>query len=153
MRDPNPRQRRLANTIILAFAVIATLYLLVVIFDGDDAHGRPAEATCSPACIHRVKARQWRQHRLDVIRPYRAWLGRVGACESGTDTNLHHGLRAIGGGGRYRGRYQFSVPTWEAAGGKGDPAAASWLEQAYRAVRWRKRIGNPHQTAGWPVCG
>lgn len=106
------------------------------------AQGRHHHHSCNQTC-----------RKLRVIAPYRSWLGSTGACESGTDRNLHHGLHAIGGGGAYRGRYQFSMQTWYAAGGHGDPAAATWLEQAYRAVKWRQRIGNPHTTAGWPVCG
>jgi hypothetical protein len=85
-----------------------------------------------------------------VIQPYRAgFLGPVGACESGTTLFLRHGLRAVSAGGTYRGRYQFDLGSWQGAGGRGDPAAASWVEQAYRAVIWRLRAG----IRAWPVCG
>jgi hypothetical protein len=94
----------------------------------------------------------WLRHRrarIRLIAPYRWWLGTTGACESGTTTSLQAGLTAVSKGGTYRGRYQFDWSSWEAAGGHGDPAAANWIEQAVRAVRWRQIRG----ISGWPVCG
>ena len=64
-------------------------------------------------------------------------------CESGGDP------RAIGGGGAYRGKYQFSYSTWAGVGGTGDPAAAPEAEQDRRAAMLYARSG-PGQ---WPVCG
>ena len=64
-------------------------------------------------------------------------------CESGGDP------RAIGGGGAYRGKYQFSYSTWAGVGGTGDPAAAPEAEQDRRAAMLYDRSG-PGQ---WPVCG
>lgn len=77
----------------------------------------------------------------DVAIP--AHLKAIAACESGGNP------RAIGGGGLYRGAYQFSYATWAAVGGKGDPAAASMEEQTRRAAILYARSG-PGQ---WPVCG
>jgi transglycosylase-like protein len=70
-------------------------------------------------------------------------LQAIAQCESGGNP------RAIGGGGLYRGKYQFSVETWAAVGGKGDPAAAPEAEQDRRAIILYERSG-PGQ---WPVCG
>jgi hypothetical protein len=85
-----------------------------------------------------------------VIEPYRTpFLAPVGACESGGSLFLRHGLRAVSAGGTYRGRYQFDWRSWRGAGGRGDPARASWLEQGYRAVVWLKLAG----LRAWPVCG
>ena len=70
-------------------------------------------------------------------------LQRIAQCESGDNP------RAIGGGGRYRGKYQFSRATWRAVGGSGDPAAAPEAEQDQRAAALLARSG----TAQWPVCG
>jgi hypothetical protein len=70
-------------------------------------------------------------------------LASIAVCES------HGNPRAIGGGGAYRGKYQFSYSTWAAVGGSGDPAAASEVEQDYRAALLYQRSG-PGQ---WPVCG
>ncbi len=69
-------------------------------------------------------------------------LEAIAACESGGDP------AAIGGGGLYRGKYQFSVETWAAVGGSGDPAAAPEAEQDKRAAMLYEQSG-PGQ---WPVC-
>ena len=69
-------------------------------------------------------------------------LRAIAACESGGDPT------AIGGGGLYRGKYQFSVETWAAVGGSGDPAAAPEAEQDKRAALLYEQSG-PGQ---WPVC-
>ena len=70
-------------------------------------------------------------------------LAAIAQCESGGNP------RAIGGGGLYRGMFQFSVATWQAVGGSGDPAAASVAEQVKRAQILYAQSG-PGQ---WPVCG
>jgi hypothetical protein len=70
-------------------------------------------------------------------------LESIAACESGGDPG------AIGGGGLYRGKYQFDVQTWASVGGTGDPAAASEAEQDMRAAMLYERAG----AAPWPVCG
>ena len=71
-----------------------------------------------------------------------AALRRIAECESGGDP------RAIGGGGRYRGKYQFTMGTWRAHGGKGDPIDASEAEQDRVALRLYRARG----TAPWPAC-
>jgi Transglycosylase-like domain len=70
-------------------------------------------------------------------------LAAIAACESGGDPT------AIGGGGLYRGKYQFSYETWASVGGSGDPAAAPEAEQDARAAALLARDGAGH----WPVCG
>jgi hypothetical protein len=70
-------------------------------------------------------------------------LEAIAQCESGGDPT------AIGGGGLYRGKYQFSYGTWQAVGGSGDPAAAPEAEQDRRAAILLARSG----TGQWPVCG
>ena len=72
-----------------------------------------------------------------------AQLAAIAACESGGDPT------AIGGGGLYRGKYQFSFETWASVGGSGDPAAAPEAEQDARAAMLLMRDGAGH----WPVCG
>jgi lysozyme family protein len=72
-----------------------------------------------------------------------AALERIAECESGGNP------RAIGGGGRYRGKYQFTYETWRAVGGTGDPAAAPESEQDRRAAILYRREGS----APWPSCG
>jgi Transglycosylase-like domain len=70
-------------------------------------------------------------------------LQAIAACESGGDPS------AVGGGGTYRGKYQFDQGTWASVGGSGDPAAAPEAEQDKRAAMLYERTG-PGQ---WPVCG
>jgi hypothetical protein len=73
----------------------------------------------------------------------RAILASIAACES------HGNPRAIGGGGAFRGKYQFTYGTWAGVGGRGDPAAASESEQDIRAAILLQRTGG----SAWPVCG
>ena len=70
-------------------------------------------------------------------------LEAIASCESGGDPT------AIGGGGLYRGKYQFTYETWQSVGGTGDPAAAPEAEQDARAAELLARDGAGH----WPVCG
>ncbi len=70
-------------------------------------------------------------------------LEAIAACESGGDP------KAIGGGGAFRGKFQFSVSTWAAVGGSGDPAAAPESEQNMRAAKLLATSG----AGQWPVCG
>jgi Transglycosylase-like domain len=70
-------------------------------------------------------------------------LEAIAACESGGDPT------AVGGGGLYRGKYQFTYETWQSVGGTGDPAAAPEAEQDRRAAMLLARSG----TGQWPVCG
>jgi peptidoglycan hydrolase-like protein with peptidoglycan-binding domain len=72
-----------------------------------------------------------------------ASLQAIAQCESGGNP------QAVGGGGRYRGKYQFTRETWQAVGGSGDPAAAPEAEQDQRAAMLYQRSG----ASNWPVCG
>jgi hypothetical protein len=70
-------------------------------------------------------------------------LQSIAQCESGGDP------AAVGGGGQFRGKYQFTYATWAAVGGQGDPAGAPEAEQDRRAAALYAQSG-PGQ---WPVCG
>jgi transglycosylase-like protein len=70
-------------------------------------------------------------------------LQAIAQCESGGDPS------AVGGGGQFRGKYQFTFDTWAAVGGTGDPANAPEAEQDRRAAALYAQSG-PGQ---WPVCG
>jgi hypothetical protein len=70
-------------------------------------------------------------------------LQAIAACESGGDPH------AIGGGGAFRGKYQFTYETWAAMGGSGDPAAAPEAEQDRLAAKLYATAG----AGQWPVCG
>ena len=81
------------------------------------------------------------------VRTIPAWgrghLRSIAWCES------RNNPRAIGGGGAFRGLYQFTFRTWRVVGGFGDPAAAPRSEQTWRAWLLLRRHGSRH----WPVCG
>ncbi len=108
--------------------------------------------------IHRMQRRwsHWLSHsargrtvafKLKVRSGVPSWgkahLRSIAWCESKNNP------RAIGGGGAYRGMYQFSFSTWAVVGGSGDPAAASRWEQTWRAWLLLSRHGAGH----WPICG
>jgi hypothetical protein len=103
----------------------------------------------APAALRGEIARQRRalraaQRRRSFERvPVPPALAAIAACESGGNP------RAIGGGGLYRGKYQFDLQTWSSVGGSGDPAAAPEAEQDMRAALLYQRAG----ASPWPVCG
>ena len=70
-------------------------------------------------------------------------LASIAACESGGNPG------AVGGGGAYRGKYQFDQQTWNSVGGSGDPASAPEAEQDQRAAMLYAQRG----ASAWPVCG
>jgi hypothetical protein len=122
-----------------------------------DGTVRPPTSAELRASIHRMQ-RRWHRYlrsergaavrfKLKVRRQVPAWgkqhLRSIAWCESKNNP------RAVGGGGAYRGLYQFSFSTWAVVGGSGDPAAASRGEQTWRAWLLLSRHGAGH----WPVCG
>jgi hypothetical protein len=114
-----------------------------------------------PKPVRHVKHAQWSDHdlrhairqlrkRIRRVRAHlrataavRPVLERIASCES------HGNPRAIGGGGAFRGKYQFTYGTWAAVGGRGDPASATEAEQDRRAAILLQRTGG----SAWPVCG
>jgi hypothetical protein len=91
-----------------------------------------------------IRARDRRRAKKSAAAPTAsAPLQAIAACESGGNPS------AIGGGGRFRGKYQFDQGTWESVGGTGDPAAAPVAEQDRLAAKlYAERGSSP-----WPVCG
>ena len=73
------------------------------------------------------------------------WARATSRCESGGNPD------AIGGGGIYRGAFQFLKSTWKASPKSpgGDPVDYDYRTQAVVAVLLKKRDGAGH----WPVCG
>ena len=69
-------------------------------------------------------------------------LQAIAACESG-------GNPATDTGNGFYGKYQFTLETWAAVGGTGNPAHASEAEQDRRATMLYARAG----ASPWPVCG
>jgi Transglycosylase-like domain len=81
--------------------------------------------------------------RIPVVE--RRWAHRTAMCESGRDPD------AIGGGGKYRGAFQFLLSSWKHAPKSpgGDPIDYSYRTQAVVAVALKRQLG----TKPWPVCG
>jgi hypothetical protein len=123
-----------------------------------DGRARPPTRRELRRSIHRMQ-RRWARYtrttrrgrnamfKLKIRRAVPRWgkqyLRNIRLCES------RNNPRAVGGGGAYRGLYQFSISTWYVVGGKGDPAAAVRHEQTWRAWLLLSRHGSGH----WPVCG
>jgi len=82
---------------------------------------------------------------FSLPRGERRWAHRTGICESGGNP------RAIGGGGLYRGAFQFMKETWKSSPRSpgGDPVRFTYRTQAVVAVLLKRRDGAGH----WPVCG
>lgn len=80
-----------------------------------------------------------------VVRPFDSKLDRMAQCES-TGRWFINSL--------FDGGLQFSPATWTSTGSTYSYAyLAPILEQKYRAVILRFRIGTWTTTAGWPRCG
>jgi hypothetical protein len=73
------------------------------------------------------------------------WARSTSECESGGDP------KAIGGGGEYRGAFQFMKSTWRRSPKSpgGDPIDYPYRTQAVVAVALKNRDGAGH----WPNCG
>lgn len=80
-----------------------------------------------------------------VSRRNKRWARRTSDCESGRNP------KAIGGGGLYRGAFQFMRSTWRNSPKSpgGDPIRYSYRTQAVVAVALKRRDGAGH----WPHCG
>jgi hypothetical protein len=135
---------------IVAAAVLAPVGIALAARPGDTGQARPAPLA-APLAGHRSVHGHMHRAALTIHRrahrPAAAVhippiLKRIAECES------HSNPRAIGGGGAYRGMFQFSQETWNSVGGRGDPAKASVAEQVRRAAVLLARSG-PGQ---WPVC-
>jgi hypothetical protein len=81
----------------------------------------------------------------DVSLGDKRWARSTAECESGRDP------RAIGGGGKYRGAFQFLKSTWRNSPKSpgGDPIDYPYRTQAVVAVALKRRNGSHH----WPACG
>ena len=110
-----------------------------ILLNGVATHGGRVRAATRSELRHSIRILK-RQSAPVAVSPQ---LEAIAQCESGGDPT------AIGGGGLYRGKYQFSVGTWRSVGGAGDPAAATEAEQDRRAAMLLARSG----AGQWPVCG
>ncbi len=112
--------------------------LTTVVIAGVMSVPTTAPAHFTPSC----KKNKCKRH---VVKPFDAKLDRMAGCESGGRwfLNAYHD-----------GGLQFHPSTWNATG---SPYAFAYLapvlEQKFRAVVWRFKIGTFVTTAGWPRCG
>ena len=111
--------------------------------DPDAKDRRPHDIRDEARAQQRDATRRAKAKVAPKVTPVPSYLQAIAECES------HGDPRAIGGGGAFRGKYQFSYGTWAGVGGTGDPAAAPEAEQDMRAAMLYERSG-PGQ---WPVCG
>lgn len=81
----------------------------------------------------------------EVPASQKRWARQTAECESGGDP------KAIGGGGAYRGAFQFLKSTWRASPKSpgGDPIDYDYKTQAVVAVMLKRQAGS----SPWPVCG
>jgi hypothetical protein len=137
--------RKLA-TAAAAFAILA-LGMIFISTAGAASSGGVSPTGSEPAEEQGESSKAAKYERLwdRVGRRDRRWARRTAECESGKDPD------AIGGGGRYRGAFQFMRSTWKAAPKSpgGDPIKYTYTTQAVVAVALKRQDGAGH----WPVCG
>lgn len=103
-----------------------------------------ADARLARGRIDAARERAARSASTGVTSPAgteRVWRA-LGACESNNNP------RAVSASGKYRGAFQFSIPTWRSLGYAGDPIDHSYETQLEAAKRLRARSG----WGQWPSC-
>jgi hypothetical protein len=98
---------------------------------------------------HKVQKRAERRQRKRAAEQVKQQATQSPQLQSIAQCESHDNPQAVGGGGQFRGKYQFTYSTWAAVGGHGDPAAAPEAEQDRRAALLYARSG----AGQWPVCG
>jgi len=144
----SPRRHILgAPALLVLAAVIAALLVLALVgasgasaSGGLSAGGGDSKAGGDGATAPKY-ARIWER----TSKRNKRWARNTAECESGGDP------KAIGGGGRYRGAFQFLKTTWRTSPKSpgGDPIDYTYKTQAVVAVALKQRAG----TGPWPVCG
>jgi soluble lytic murein transglycosylase-like protein len=126
--------------VLVAAAVALTVTLVSVSAPAGAYSGGTATSTGSGGDGGKYQ-RLWRK----TSRRNKRWARHTAECESGKNPD------AIGGGGKYRGAFQFTRPTWRQAPKTpgGDPIKYGYRTQAVVAVSLKKREG----TSAWPNCG
>jgi len=111
---------------------------------GVTASAEQSTGGAAPSAAPKAKTKAAKAKASDGESPVRVprELRAIAECESGGDPT------AVSSDGTYRGKYQFSRPTWRSVGGTGDPADATESEQDRRAVKLYRAEG----TAPWPNC-
>jgi hypothetical protein len=136
---------RICVLLLAAAAMLAAFSLSAA--PAGAASGSGGVSTKDDDSAERSSKREAKYDRLwdDVSKRNRRWARRTAECESGKDP------KAIGGGGKYRGAFQFLKSTWRRSPKSpgGDPIKYRYRTQAVVAVALKQRDGAHH----WPVCG
>jgi Transglycosylase-like domain len=132
---------KLKMILVVVAAVAALTVILLSVSAPAGAYSGGTSTTTSGGAGGDKYQRLWD----NVSRRNKRWARHTAECESGKDPN------AIGGGGMYRGAFQFMKATWRRAPKSpgGDPIKYSYRTQAVVAVYLKKRDGTGH----WPNCG
>ena len=131
--------------VLAAAAVLALVFAVLAASDAGAASGGVGpERTSESTTASRTAPRYERLFKRTTTREKR-WARRTAECESGGNP------RAIGGGGAYRGAFQFLRSTWRSSPKSpgGDPIRYTYRTQAVVAIHLRRQQGS----SPWPVCG
>ena len=131
--------------LLAAAALVAMVFAILAATDAGASSGGTGPVTSSERTTSaRTSARYDRLYRRTRTGEKR-WARRTAECESGGNP------RAIGGGGAYRGAFQFLRSTWRASPKSpgGDPIRYTYRVQAVVAIMLRRQQGS----SPWPVCG
>ena len=140
-RPPMSRKTKTISTLVL-IAATSTAAGFAVAASAEDEHQALEFELPSAKQVHHWEALRAKRAKF-VLGVPRKKLDKIAECES------HGNPKSVGGGGLYRGKYQFDRQTWHSIGGKGDPVKAPEAEQDRRAALLLKERGsNP-----WPNCG
>lgn len=90
--------------------------------------------------VKRASRQRTNTHSDEHLTDSGVWY-RLGQCESSDDPTANTG-------NGYYGLYQFDLPSWRAAGGKGYPYNATRAEQTKRGKIWKEKTG----WYSWPAC-
>jgi soluble lytic murein transglycosylase-like protein len=136
-----PNLKTIVGLVTAALAVLALAASPVSASSGGiGSDGKPGGGTGSSSSSSKYQ-RLWDR----VSSHDKRWAKKTSKCESGGNP------KAIGGGGRYRGAFQFMKQTWRNAPKSpgGDPIKYAYTTQAVVAVYTKHRDG----AGQWPVCG
>ena len=108
------------------------------------------QPTLDLATLHQVEGPPTPSDAGRTVRPARASRGvdDAGVWAALAECESNGNPRAVGGGGRYFGAFQFSLATWHSLGFAGSPLDAGYALQRLAAQRLQARSGWDQ----WPRC-
>jgi Transglycosylase-like domain len=143
VNNPRGAARAKPRIVLLVTAALAALAVAGAssIPPAGASSGSGAVSTDGPS----AQASKYESLWVQMSRSDKRWARSTAECESGGDPD------AIGGGGLYRGAFQFMKSTWRNAPKSpgGDPIDYGYRTQAVVAVALMRKDGAGH----WPNCG